>query len=271
MSNRKITQLPVLSSATDEDIIPIVDDSELTTKQIQVGDLLADQITPAERTKLTGIAEGATANQTDAFLLNRANQTGTQPASSISDFNTQVTQVITSGGGGATDAQLRDRSTHTGTQALSTISDAGTSASLDAPTTGNASATEVVKGNDTRLTDARTPTSHTHTAGQISDFSSAVSTEITNNAGAGHGTGTVTEHNDVSNAGSGAIITTAERNKLSGIQTGATANPGLGTASTKDVGTGNGNVVQLIATGANAGKLPAVDASLLTNIQLILP
>ena len=89
MSNRKITQLPVLSSATDEDIIPIVDDSELTTKQIQVGDLLADQITEAERTKLTGIAEGATANQTDAYLLNRANQTGTQPASSISDFNTQ--------------------------------------------------------------------------------------------------------------------------------------------------------------------------------------
>ena len=119
MANRKITQLPVLSSATDEDIIPIVDDSELTTKQIQVGDLLADQITEAERTKLTGIAEGATANQTDA--------------------------------------QLRDRSTHTGTQALSTISDAGTSASLDVPATGNASASEVVKGNDSRLTDARHP------------------------------------------------------------------------------------------------------------------
>ena len=225
MANRKISQLPETTTVSSDDIIPVVDTSETTTKKIQVSNLLADQITEAERTKLTGIAEGATANQTDAYLLNRANQTGTQPASSISDFNTQVTQVITSGGGGATDAQLRDRSTHTGTQALSTISDAGTSASLDVPATGNASASEVVKGNDTRLTNARTPTSHTHTASQISDFSSAVSTEITNNAGAGHGTGSVTEHNDVSNAGSGQIITTAERNSINN----------LGTASTMDV------------------------------------
>lgn len=257
MANRKITQLPVLSSATNEDIIPIVDDSELTTKQIQVGDLLADQITEAERTKLTGIAEGATANQTDEYLLNRANQTGTQPASSISDFNTQVTQVITSGGGGATDADLRDRSTHTGTQTLSTISDAGTAAGLDVPTAGNASASEVVKGNDTRLTNARTPTSHTHTASQISDFSSAVSTEITNNAGAGHGTGTVTEHNDVSNAGSGQIITTAERTKLSGIASGATANASDATLKNRANHTGT----QTLSTISDAGTSASLNVA----------
>lgn len=291
MADRKISQLAQLSTASGEDLIPIVDDSEGVTKKIQVEDLLEDQITSAERTKLTGIAEGATANQTDAYLLNRANQTGTQPASSISDFNTQVNQVITDGGGGASDADLRDRSTHTGTQPLSTISDAGTSASLDVPATGNASATEVVKGNDSRLTNARTPTSHTHTASQISDFSSAVSTEITNNAGAGHGTGTVTEHSDVSNAGSGQIITSAERNKLSGIASGATANASdatlknranhtgtqtlstisdAGTSASLDVGTGAGNVIQLTPTGTHAGKLPAVDGSRLTNIALIL-
>lgn len=40
----------------------------------------------AERTKLTGIATGATANDTDANLKNRANHTGTQLASTISDF-----------------------------------------------------------------------------------------------------------------------------------------------------------------------------------------
>lgn len=291
MADRKISQLAQLSTANGEDLIPIVDDSEGVTKKIQVEDLLVDQITSAERTKLTGIAEGATANQTDAYLLNRANQTGTQPASSISDFNTQVNQVITDGGGGASDADLRDRSTHTGTQPLSTISDAGTSASLNVPATGNASATEVVKGNDSRLTNARTPTSHTHTASQISDFSSAVSTEITNNAGAGHGTGTVTEHSDVSNAGSGQIITSAERNKLSGIASGATANASdatlknranhtgtqtlstisdAGTSASLDVGTGAGNVIQLTPTGTHAGKLPAVDGSRLTNIALIL-
>ena len=257
MANRKISQLPETTTVSSDDIIPVVDTSETTTKKIQVSNLLADQITEAERTKLTGIAEGATANQTDAYLLNRANQTGTQPASSISDFNTQVTQVITSGGGGATDAQLRDRSTHTGTQALSTISDAGTSASLDVPATGNASASEVVKGNDTRLSDARTPTSHNHTASQISDFSSAVSTEITNNAGAGHGTGTVTEHSDVSNAGSGQIITTAERTKLSGIASGATANASDATLKNRANHTGT----QTLSTISDAGTSASLDVA----------
>ena len=257
MANRKISQLPEATTASSDDIIPVVDTSDSTTKKIQVSNLLADQITEAERTKLSGVAEGATANQTDEYLLNRANQTGTQPASSISDFNTQVTQVITSGGGGATDAQLRDRSTHTGTQALSTISDAGTSASLDAPATGNASASEVVKGNDTRLSDARTPTSHNHTASQISDFSSAVSTEITNNAGAGHGTGTVTEHNDVSNAGSGQIITTTERNKLSGIASGATANASDATLKNRANHTGT----QTLSTISDAGTSASLDVA----------
>jgi len=43
--------------------------------------------TSAERTKLSGVATGATANDTDANLKNRANHTGTQLASTISDFN----------------------------------------------------------------------------------------------------------------------------------------------------------------------------------------
>ena len=47
-------------------------------------------ITSTERTKLSGIATGATANNTDAHLLNRSNHTGTQTASSISDFDTAV-------------------------------------------------------------------------------------------------------------------------------------------------------------------------------------
>jgi hypothetical protein len=44
----------------------------------------------AEQTKLAGIAAGATVNDTDANLKNRANHTGTQLASTISDFDTAV-------------------------------------------------------------------------------------------------------------------------------------------------------------------------------------
>jgi len=46
----------------------------------------------------------------------------------------------------------------------------GTAAALSAPATGvNATTVQVVKGDDTRLTDARTPVTHTHTVAQLSN------------------------------------------------------------------------------------------------------
>ncbi len=44
----------------------------------------------AEQTKLAGIAAGATVNSSDATLLARANHTGSQAASTISDFDAEV-------------------------------------------------------------------------------------------------------------------------------------------------------------------------------------
>ena len=46
----------------------------------------------------------------------------------------------------------------------------GKAAYKDIPTSGDAANDEVVLGSDTRLTDSRTPKSHTHTKSQISDF-----------------------------------------------------------------------------------------------------
>ena len=56
--------------------------------------LLAGLMVSADKTKLDGIAAGATANSADATLLARANHTGTQPSSTISDFNTAVNALI---------------------------------------------------------------------------------------------------------------------------------------------------------------------------------
>lgn len=53
---------------------------------------------------------------------------------------------------------------------LSTVTDAGTAASRNVAVSGNASPTEVVKGDDTRLSDARTPVAHTHTESDITDL-----------------------------------------------------------------------------------------------------
>jgi hypothetical protein len=47
-------------------------------------------MTGADKTKLDGVATGATANATDAALRDRATHTGTQLASTISDFSTAV-------------------------------------------------------------------------------------------------------------------------------------------------------------------------------------
>jgi len=49
----------------------------------------------ADRTKLDGIAAGATANAADATLLNRASHTGTQPAATIGDSTTVGRSLLT--------------------------------------------------------------------------------------------------------------------------------------------------------------------------------
>jgi hypothetical protein len=56
---------------------------------------LAGLQSAADKTKLDGITTGATANSSDATLLARANHTGTQLASTISDFNTAADARIT--------------------------------------------------------------------------------------------------------------------------------------------------------------------------------
>lgn len=102
--------------------------------------------TTAEKTKLSGIATGATVNSPDATLLNRANHTGTQAISTVANLQTtldakvaivagkqlstedyttaekiKLAGVATGATANATDALLRDRTTHTGTQAISTV------------------------------------------------------------------------------------------------------------------------------------------------------
>jgi hypothetical protein len=75
-----------------------------------------------------------------AFYLNRANHSGTQSVSTITGLAT----VATSG-------SYLD---------LSGLPTLGTSSPLDVAPTGNASSSQVVKGDDTRLSDSRTPTAH---------------------------------------------------------------------------------------------------------------
>jgi hypothetical protein len=54
-------------------------------------------MTGADKTKLDGIATGATQNSSDAFLRARGNHTGTQTASTISDFAATVRATVLTG------------------------------------------------------------------------------------------------------------------------------------------------------------------------------
>ena len=67
-----------ISSDTGSDAIILGADS------MYAGLLIRD-----DKIKLDGVADGATANETDAYLINRANHTGTQPHSSITLSSTQ--------------------------------------------------------------------------------------------------------------------------------------------------------------------------------------
>lgn len=59
--------------------------------------LSTEDYTSAEKTKLGGVATGATANSPNATLLARANHTGTQLAATISDFVATVRGTILTG------------------------------------------------------------------------------------------------------------------------------------------------------------------------------
>lgn len=89
--------------------------------------------TSADQAKLAGIASGATANSSDATLLNRANHTGTQSLDTTTDSATRavltpaavtkVGTVATGATANSSDATLLARANHTGTQTASTVSD----------------------------------------------------------------------------------------------------------------------------------------------------
>lgn len=102
----------------------------------QSADTLTDGTTnkaflATERTKLTGIATGATANSADATLLARTNHTGTQSADTLTDGTTnkaflatertKLTGIAIGATANSADATLLSRANHTGTQASTTV------------------------------------------------------------------------------------------------------------------------------------------------------
>lgn len=93
-------------------------------------------MTTVEKSKLAGIATGATANSSDATLLARGNHTGTESADVITDGTinkaflaterTKLTGVATGATANSSDATLLARGNHTGTESADVLTDGTT-------------------------------------------------------------------------------------------------------------------------------------------------
>lgn len=91
MDGFRISELTNKPSADPADLVPLVDVSSpggYVTKRTTVAGLFLQVVSSwwygsADKSKLDGIQDGATANSTDAQLRDRATHTGTQAISTI--------------------------------------------------------------------------------------------------------------------------------------------------------------------------------------------
>ena len=124
--------------------------------------------TTAEETKLSGIATGATANSSDATLLDRANHTGTQLMSTISDAGTAATGDI------GTDVQAYDLKL----QALSNVTGAGADKMVYFTSGTAMSSTSITSFARTLLDDADAATARTTLGAEAADATILKSADI---------------------------------------------------------------------------------------------
>ena len=118
------------------------------------------------------------------------------------------------------------------------------------PKTGNASSTEVVLGSDTRLTNARTPSAHTHPASAITDFSAAASAAAPVQSVAGR-TGAVTlAVADVTNA-----VATSDSRIADISANSITTKQGANSGGAGGTITMRGGITGAEGPGGNAGSI----------------
>ena len=168
--------------------------------RVTAGDGVTEELTPAQARTLLNVADGATASSTDAFLLARANHTGTQSADTLTDGTTnkaflatertKLAGIATGATANSTDAFLLARANHTGTQSADTLTDGTTNKAFLA--TERTKLAGIATGATANSSDATLLARANHTGTQlastISDFSTAADARILASSLIGSGT-----------------------------------------------------------------------------------
>lgn len=164
--------------------------------------LSSEDYTTAEKSKLSGIATGATKNATDAQLRDRSTHTGTQPLSTISDAGDVA--GINKNGNASTYLNGAGAWTTPPNTTYSVIS----TAEIDA---GAASTARTISAQRLKyIMDKLAPVTHAHSVSEVTGLQAALDAKVDKVTGKGLST---------------EDYTTAEKSKLAGIAEGAQVNP----------------------------------------------
>lgn len=175
----------------------------------------------------------------------------THPLSAITDLTISAVDLNTLDDGVSSALHFhnadRARANHTGTQAAVTITGLGTAAPLDVPASGDAAAGEVVKGSDTRLSNARAPTAHTHAWSGITGTPATL---------AGYGIGDAAaashSHSNVVASGAAGFMTGADKALLDALALPRTVLIERRTSDYSNATTSPTNIFTGLTTVANA-------------------
>lgn len=190
------------------------------------------QYLATEKTKLAGIATGATANATDANLRDRTTHTGAQAISTVTGLQTAIDAKAPLASPAFTGTPTGITKSHVGLGNVDNTADSGKPVSTAQQTaldgksnTGHTHAQSDVTGLVTALS-SKAATVHTHVATDVTDFSTAVDARIANIIGtAPAALDTLGELSDAlgDDADFAGTMTTALAGKASTVHTHATS------------------------------------------------
>jgi len=175
--------------------------------------LSSNDYTAAEKTKLGGVATGATANQTDAYLLDRSHHTGQQTSASISDLTEAVQDIVGAFIGSGTGVSVSyDDASNT-----FTITATGATGTTDPEVVRDTIGTALIGvGNVNVAVNDAADTITISTTATVNSTDAALRDRSTHT-----GTQPITT---ITETATGKVMTDVERTKLAGVAAGATAN-----------------------------------------------